>query len=134
MADGRSRESLGKRIGQFVAWVGSLFFITTAILVAQRLSSDSLALLVGLSCGVSLMLPTLLLGAWLWRREETQRQARQLAQSAPANMTPPVIVVTPQALPPAYMPSTLPNPQLQPWQWEQAATSKRTFTVVGGEE
>ncbi len=132
MTEMRSRESVGKRIGQFVTWVGSLFFITTAILVAQRLSSDSLALLVGLSCGVSLMLPTLLLGAWLWRREESRRQTTQ--QQTMPNPAPPVIVVTPQALPAAYMPQSLPNLQPQAWQWDQAATSKRTFTVVGGEE
>ncbi|MBN2006127.1 MAG: hypothetical protein JXA21_22415 [Anaerolineae bacterium] len=130
MTDMRARESLGKRIGQFIAWVGTLFVIVTAVLVAQRLSSDSLALLVGLSCGVSLMMPTLLLGVWLWRREESRRQAAQ-AQT-PTNPSPPVIVVTPQALP-AYMPQSLPNPQ-PAWHWDQAATSKRTFTVVGGEE
>lgn len=128
--DMHTQESLSKRIGRFVAWVGAMFCILTAILVSQRLSSDSLALLVGLTCGVSMMLPTLLLGVWLWRREESRRKAMQ---STP-NPSPPVVVVTPQALPPAYLPQS-PPPQLsQAWPWQQMAASKRTFTVVGGEE
>jgi len=53
---------LGRRLARFCALLAALFAITAAIIVTQRLSRDSLALLIGLSCGVMAMLPTLALG------------------------------------------------------------------------
>ena len=123
-----TRESLGKRLGRFVALMGILFVVTTAVVVTQRLSQDSLALLVGLACGVGVMLPTVALALLLWRREELRQPA---GHSTPMN-APPVVVVTPQALPgygmqpPAYGDNTA-------WQWN-ASPAERTFTIVGGEE
>ena len=124
------REPLKKRLVRFVALIGLVFAVVFVIVVTQRLSQDSLALIVGLACGVSAMLPTIMLVLFVWRREMT-RQGSQRA----ANTSPPVIVVAPQALPgygaqqPGY---GYGNPNAA-WQWS-GAQQERTFTMVGGEE
>ncbi len=124
-------EPLRKRLARFVALVGAVFGIVLAVVVMQRLSRDSLALLVGLTCGVAAMLPTLGLGFLLWRREVTERDARQNA--APA--TPPVVVVAPQSLPGygAPQPALTQSQSSTAWPW-QSAPAERTFTIVGGED
>ncbi len=122
------REPLGKRLGRFAAMLGIVFVVTLAVVVTQRLSQDSLALMVGLACGVMAMLPTVVLGLFVWRREI----ARQTSPRA-VNATSPVVVVAPQALPgygvqrPGY------GDQQATWQWS-GAQPERAFTIVGGEE
>ena len=125
------REPLGKRVGRFVALLSAVGVVVGVIVVTQRLSQDSLALLVGLTCGVAAMLPTIGLALLVWRREETRQQAQRQTQQA----APPVVVVAPQALPGYGMQPSLPAPAQQsaPWQWQPAA-NERTFTIVGGEE
>lgn len=126
------REPLGKRLGRFVAMIGLVFAVTLAVVVTQRLSQDSLALIVGLTCGVMAMLPTVMLGLFVWRREMT----RQVTSQRAVNSAPPVVVVAPQALPgygaqqPGY---NYGNPNAA-WQWNGAQQPERTFTMVGGEE
>ncbi|HQE91878.1 MAG TPA: hypothetical protein PLH19_04070 [Anaerolineae bacterium] len=123
-----TREPLGKRLGRFAAVLGILAAIIAVVVISQRLSQDSLALLVGLTCGVGAMLPTLLLSLYLWRRENN----RQAIQRTPAG-TPPVVIVTPQALP-GYGLQQMPYGDANTaWQWNNAPQS-RTFTIVGGEE
>ncbi|HNT73407.1 MAG TPA: hypothetical protein PKH77_00165 [Anaerolineae bacterium] len=124
------RESLGKRLGRFVALVATVFAIVSAALVTQRLSQDSLALLLGLACGIATMTPTLGIGFLLWRREESRRTALQTTPAA----SPPVVVITPQALPgyPAAHPALM-TPEPPVWQWNQTR-SQRNFMIVGGEE
>ncbi|HOT93266.1 MAG TPA: hypothetical protein PLJ78_15545 [Anaerolineae bacterium] len=123
-----TREPLSKRLGRFMALLGSIVAITVIVVITQRLSQDSLALLVGLTCGVGAMLPTILLGVYLWQREINRQAAQRTASTAP-----PVVVVTSQAplgyglQPPAFGdPNTV-------WQWNNAPQN-RTFTIVGGEE
>lgn len=125
------RESLSKRLGRFIALIATVFAIMAAVLVTQRLSQDSLALLLGLACGVATMTPTLGIGFVLWRREESRRAA---IQAAPAMGQPPVVIVTPQALPgyPMGRPALM-TPEQQAWQWNQAQ-SQRNFMIVGGDE
>lgn len=126
------RVPLGTRVARFVGLMGAIFAIAAAVLVTQRLSRDSLALLIGLSCGVMAMVPTMALGVFIWRREDARREAHVERQQAyPAS--PPVIVVSPQALP-GYGPS---RPTLSQgsddWSWAPAQ-SQRRFEIVGGEE
>lgn len=129
--DMHMREPLGKRLGRFAAMLGAVAVVAVVVVVSQRLSQDSLALLVGLACGVAAMLPTIGLALLVWRREDARQQS--MRQNAP--VTPPVVVVAPQALPGYGMPPSLPAPaqQAAPWQWQPAA-NERTFTIVGGEE
>ena len=123
----QTREPLGKRFGRFVALLGIVAVVVGVVVVTQRLSQDSLALLVGLSCGVAAMLPTIGLALLVWRREEARQQSMRRSPQA----TPPVVVVAPQALPGYGMQPSLPAPAS--WQWQPAA-NERTFTIVGGEE
>ena len=123
------REPAGKRIGRFLALIGVVFAITLGVVVTQRLSQDSLALMVGLACGVMAMLPTILLGLMVWRREAN----RQAAQYHPPTSSPPVVVVTPQALPGYGMQRPMYGNDNTSWQWS-GAQQERTFTIVGGEE
>ena len=127
--------SLGQRLGRFFGLLGALFVIALAVVVTQRLSHDSLALLIGLSCGITAMLPTLALGVLIWRREDGRRReqaqyAQQEQMRAPQQPAPPpVIVISPQALP-GYGQQTALGPP-NPW---ATAPQERTFTIVGGDD
>ncbi|MBN1876033.1 MAG: hypothetical protein JXA33_17550 [Anaerolineae bacterium] len=122
--------SIGQRLRRFVALVAIIFTMTITVVVTQRLSTDALALLLGLGAGVVLMLPPLVLGVLVWRREAARQQQPPL-NATPA--TPPVIVVTPQALPNYGAGS-------QPWNTREAQAAmwaagptERKFTIVGDE-
>jgi len=125
-----TREPLGKRLGRFVTLLGVVFVIAVAIIVTQRLSEDSLALLIGLACGVAAMLPTLLLGVIIWRREMQQHQQASRMPMA----TPPVVIVTPQGLSNYGMQQPALSDGGYVWPWAGAQQSTRTFTIVGDEE
>jgi hypothetical protein len=124
------RLPLGKRLARFFGLLGALFAVAMAVIVTQRLSRDSLALLIGLSCGVMAMVPTLALGFLVWRRETARHPPEP--ESRPAHPpSPPVIVVTPQGLP-NYGDRSKALPAA-PWQWA-TPQNQREFTIVGGEE
>ncbi len=124
-----TREPLGKRLGRFMALLGVVFTVTVVVIITQRLSQDSLALLIGLACGVAAMLPTLLLGVVIWRREMQHQQASRMPTA-----TPPVVIVTPQALPGYGMQQPALSDGGFAWPWAGAQQPARTFTIVGDEE
>jgi hypothetical protein len=100
------------------------------VVIAQRLSADALAMLVGLFAGALTMLPLGALGLLIWRREMKQREAYRPS----AQTNPPVVVVTPPALSGYGNPSLSTNQAgASAWQWAQAS-NERQFTIVGGEE
>jgi hypothetical protein len=122
-------EPLGKRIGRFILLLGVVFAISAGFIVTQRLSRDSLALLIGLSCGVAAMLPTVVIFVLWMRREDSRRKDIQI-HSTPQNQ-PQVIVVAPQSIPgygSGYSNST---PAALPSQW-QPPVQEREFKIVGG--
>ncbi len=123
-----TREPLGKRLGRFVALIAIVFTVAVVVVVTQRLSQDSLALLIGLACGVAAMLPTLLIGIVIWRREMQQQASRM------PTATPPVVIVTPQALPGYGMQQPALSDGGFAWPWAGAQQPTRTFTIVGDEE
>ncbi len=125
----QAQEPLGKRLGRFIGLLSVIAVVTGVVVVSQRLSRDALALLVGLTCGVMAMAPTIGLALLVWRREEMRQQA---AHTNPA-MTPPVIVVTPQLPGYGVQPALPGSAQQMAWPW-QPAPNERVFTVVGGEE
>jgi uncharacterized membrane protein len=125
-----TREPLGKRLGRFVALIGVVSAVTIVVVITQRLSQDSLALLIGLTCGVAAMLPTLLIGVVIWRREMQQQQQ---ASRMPTT-TPPVVIVTPQALPGYGMQQPALTDTGYVWPWANTQQPARTFTIVGDEE
>lgn len=124
-----AREPLGRRLGRFVGLMGALFVVAMAVIVTQRLSHDSLALLVGLSCGVLAMVPTMALGFLIWRRE-SRRQTREQSRPTQVPPTPPVIVISPQALS-GYGDSPRTWPPTSQWEPQE---QQRTFKIVGEEE
>ena len=128
--DAPTYEPLSKRLARFVGLLGALFVVALAVIVTQRLSRDSLALLVGLSCGVMAMLPTLVLGFAIWRRSEA-RQQEQAGRQGPYGNSPPVVVVTPQAMP-GYgqraMEAYNQGQEHNPW---VPAVGGRAFKIVG---
>jgi len=129
--------SLGKRLGRYVTLIGAIFAVTAAVIITQQLSRDTLALLVGLTCGVMAMLPTLGLGFLIWRREDARHQEQTRLQTQQQHTqpyaTPPVIVVSPQALPGTMNGQPALQSSGQPWSWAPSQ-SQRSFTIVGGEE
>ncbi len=121
--------SLGQKLARFVAVMGMLFVVVSAALVSERLSQDALALVIGLACGIGAMVPTVVLAVVLWRRAERSASASPAASPAPANYTPPIIVVAPPALPgvtaEAYRGAATPTA------WMPEYTAERKFTIVG---
>jgi hypothetical protein len=128
------QEPLGKRIGRFMTLLGIVFAISGGIIVTQRLSKDALALLIGLSCGIAAMLPTILLG-WLWLKKETGVRGTVEKQNLEqTTLQPPVIVVAPQALPgyaQNYGQPALSATTPSSTQWEHMP-AVREFKIVGG--
>jgi hypothetical protein len=124
-----SRPSLRARLARFLAWVGGLFAVTVGIVVTQRLSQDSLALMVGLSCGIAAMLPTLVMGVFLWRRENARRE-EQVTRERRQSMAPPVIVVSPPSMPGYGTQQPMLTDQQSPWGWPRSQ-GERDFRIIG---
>jgi len=110
------------RLKLFVALVAVAFAVALAVMISNRLSDESLAVLAGAVCGVGAAIPTSLLVVAIARRREEPRSTQP---AVPQGMVPPVIVVAP--------------PAAQPWPdgWNPASLSwrapiQRQFTVVGG--
>jgi len=128
MDERRERGDRGRRLRVFAGLLVTGFAVTLALIVANRLSDESLAVLAGAVCGVGAAIPTSMLIIAVSRRRDREREPRgqrPVAQGA----YPPVVVVTPpggqgrsggwDALPPSAFPSS------------QAPVDRR-FTVVGG--
>ncbi len=124
------REPLGKRIKRFVSLVVIVLTITTAVIVTQRLSSDALALLIGLIAGIAVMVPMIAFLIFIWRRQEMRRQEQNNRQGS--THPPQVVVVSPPVLPgySANRPALWDQNQSGNW---ALAPNERNFTIVGGE-
>ncbi len=124
-----ARPALSARLARFLGLLASLFVISVGIVVTRRLSEDSLALLLGLACGITATFPTLVLLFLSWRREVSRRSS-PLTQSPHAS--PPVIVVSPPALPYGAQNSHSAYTYHQVQGWPQPQQS-RTFEIIGDE-
>jgi hypothetical protein len=129
MVRDKNREGLGFKQVALLAVL--CFAIVLAVLVVRQMSSEAMAVVIGVVCGVAAGIPTaaLLLVALSWRDkrrlEELEEQARRAQRSYP-----PVVVIqggTPQALPSGpqggYWLSPLSGPP-----------TRRQFHVVGGND
>jgi hypothetical protein len=116
-----SRRDRWGRLKIFAGMVMVAFAVTLALIVGNRLSDESLAVLAGAVCGVGAAIPTSLLIVTVSRRREEYRVQPPVSPSS----YPPVVVVTPSAGQQRFGDwNTLP-PSL-------AAPVQRQFTVVGG--
>ena len=117
-----TRRNTGTRLKIFGGLVVMAFAVTLAVIVSNRLSDESLAVLAGAVCGVGAAIPTSLLIVAVARRRDEPR----VQPSMPQGAYPPVVVVTP------------PGGQQRPNTWDAfppslSAPMQRHFTVVGDE-
>ena len=117
-----TRRNTGTRLKIFGGLVVMAFAVTLAVVVGNRLSDESLAVLAGAVCGVGAAIPTSLLIVAVARRRDEPRVQPTMPQGA----YPPVVVVTP------------PGGQQRPNTWDAfppslSAPMQRHFTVVGDE-
>jgi hypothetical protein len=71
------------------------FVATLAAIIAQRMSTDAMAVVVGVVCGVAASIPTSLLIIFVTGRRERDARANEAARPA----YPPIVVVNPGATP-----------------------------------
>ena len=111
-------------VGRAVATVGAAFCLTLAIIVVRELSSEALAVAIGVICGVAAGLPTsILLYVTLSRR---MHRAEDERRPAPQEASPPVIVVQELSSPPVSQ---------QPWLVPPEEGRPRSrVRLVGGED
>jgi hypothetical protein len=117
-----TRNNVGRRLKIVGVLIVIAFAVTLAVIVGNRLSDESLAVLAGAVCGVGAAIPTSLLIVAITRRREEPRSVQPVT---PQGAYPPVIVVTP------------PGVQPRPDDWNVLPSSlrapvQRQFTVVGG--
>ena len=96
------------------------FAVTLAVIIGQRMSTDAMAVVVGVACGVLASIPTsLLILAVSGRRGE--REVRQRRADYP-----PVVIVNPGSNQPRYLQPPFQAPQFQ--------GQERQFRVIGDED
>lgn len=116
---------MGKLIG--IALIAGA--VAMAMVVGQRMSTDAMAVVVGVAFGVAASIPTSLLvvaATTRSRRDEGYRAPRDELRPPPQ-----VIVVQPQQLPPA--PQIVAPLQMRRWGELAAADEEAVWTMVGEE-
>jgi hypothetical protein len=135
--DGEARAGRGMR--QLIALLALAFVVTLGVVVGTRMSSDAIAVLVGVIAGVAASIPCALLLLVVTRRREPE-------EDAPYNGTrydegryrqaPPVIVVTPGGASPQQLPYGLGYGYPAPYGEAPPGLSagRRQFRVMGYDE
>jgi hypothetical protein len=95
------------------------FAMTLAVIIGKRMSTDAMAVVIGVACGVLASIPTSLLILAVSNRQG-KREARPQRRDYP-----PVVVVNPGGNQPRYLPS-FPIPPMQ--------AQERQFNVIGDED
>jgi hypothetical protein len=111
-------------VKKLVALIFMAFAVTLAVIVGNRMSTDAMAVVIGIVCGVGASIPTSLLILAVASRRETREERRGQAAF------PPVVIVNPGhqggQVPNYHQPPTLP-PALSPG-------GPRQFRVIGQED
>ena len=104
-----------------VALIG--FAVTMAMIIGQRMSTDGMAVVVGVACGVLASIPTSLLIVAVSGRQgrRSEREVRQRRADYP-----PVVIVNPGSNQPRYMQPPFQAPPIQ--------APERQFRVIGDED
>jgi len=95
------------------------FTVTLAVIIGKRMSTDAMAVVIGVACGVLASVPTSLLILAV-----TSRRGEREAQRQPNY--PPVVIVNPSNNQPRYLQPPLPTPMIQ--------SQERQFRVIGDED
>ncbi len=128
-SQGLELRASGSGLKQVGVTLGLIFAITLAIVIGKRMSTEALAVVVGVVCGVAASIPTSLLLLVAISRRERQNAEEAWRRAGQGNQ-PPVVVIqggSPQALPQGpqagYWPAPAPGPP-----------ASRQFHVVGGDD
>jgi hypothetical protein len=123
---------------QVVVLLALAFVVTLGVVVGTRMSSDAIAVLIGVIAGVAASIPTALLLMAVTRRREPQANAsprHDETRYAGARAAPPVIVVTPGGGVQQHLPPGAAYGYGGPLQGAGfQAPQRRQFRVMGFEE
>lgn len=109
------------------------FGVTLALLIGQRMSTDAMAVVIGVSVGIAASVPTSLLLVALLRRERASGWRSELPPASPPQLQPPqIIVVDPAQWRAAQGQQMLPYAPLPPDYGSDAGL--RRLRVVGDED
>ncbi len=111
---------------KFIYIMSSLFVVSLAVVVGSRLSTDALAVIIGIICGMVTTVPTMILLVFLIRQKDQQKWQQQY----PGPQYPPVVVVNGQQYPHGSNISTIPQAQNG---YLPTPDTGRAFKVVGQE-
>lgn len=111
---------------KFLFVVGVAFAITLAVVIGTRLSSDAMAVVVGIVCGVLASIPTSAILVWVLRVRDKQLEA-QIGAGRGYGQYPPVVVVNGQG------PAAGGNGASLPASLTGGNGGGRSFKVVGQE-
>ncbi len=136
------QNDLGKRLRMYLFFVAGMLALVTGLIVVPRLSTDAVAMLIGLTLGAALMSPLTVLGWWLLRRADARNQERQTRLStgavAPMGVVP--LMVMPSApyyadrTPPSRWGSNGRSSAVAAWSPSPPAPAQeRRFIVMGDE-
>lgn len=113
----------GSGLKQVFTILAVVFGVALAVMIGRRISSDALAIVIGVACGLAASLPTTLLLLFVLSRRDRPREEGRYGEEA--RRYPPVVVIqggTGQALPP---------PGLGSGYWPAGAPPlRREFQVV----
>jgi hypothetical protein len=135
--DGEGREGRGMR--QLIALLALAFVVTLGVVVGTRMSSDAIAVLVGVIAGVAASIPCALLLLVVTRRREPEEDAPYDGaryDEGRYRQAPPVIVVTPGGASPQQLPYGLGYGYPAPYGEAHPGLSagRRQFRVMGYDE
>jgi hypothetical protein len=122
----RPRES---NLRQLIILLGLVFIVALAVVIGVRMSSDAIAVLVGVIAGVAASVPTALLLMAVTRRQE-EEYPEPYYEEPRQPPSPPVIVVAPGSVPQSLSPYSQPYP----YRVTGPADRQREFRVMGYEE
>ena len=116
-------------VKQIATAVGLVFAVTLAIIIGKQMTTEAMAVVIGVVCGVAAGIPTsVLLLVALGRRDSLRTREEAAARQAPASY-PPVVVIQGGGMQPQ-----LPAPSSGYWPAPNAAPLvSRQFHVVGGD-
>ena len=116
-------------VKQIATAVGLVFAVTLAIVIGKQMTTEAMAVVIGVVCGVAAGIPTSVLLLVALGRRDVLRPREEAARQAPPSY-PPVVVIQGGAQQPQL-------PVMQGGYWpapNAAPLVSRQFHVVGGEE
>ena len=117
-----------------VAWLlcALAFAVTLAVVIGQRLSTEAMAVIVGVVAGVAASIPTALIVVWLASRASAASRGAASQGREPEHPAEPRIIVVPPSAPypvsPPYLSLNTPPPDYMP------PTPPRRYKMIGGED